>query len=261
MPIDIENDLTLLMTASVDPKGMPSSATLSDPGRREADYLKTLRFYLTEHPRIRRIVFADNSGWPLENFRRLVAGEGGGKEVELLSFQLNDFPRHLGKSYGELLLMDHAVEQSQLIRNSAYFAKITGRNRLLNMTRLIELAPAPFDFYGDLRDHGIYEMLGSKSCGRHGESRFFVLTRAFYDRYFRGKYAEMDDSRGKLIEDLIYDVVKQTLGRERVIGRFRDEPAFSGLAGHWDKDYGSRKERAKRFARTAARKFTPWLWI
>src|SRR5207237_10713266 len=58
-----------------------------------------------------------------------------------LSFSLNDFPRELGKSYGEMLLLDHAFAQSNFVRQSKYVAKITGRNFLQNLTTMLEEAP------------------------------------------------------------------------------------------------------------------------
>jgi hypothetical protein len=261
MSMRIESELTLVMTASVDPKGMPAAATLLDPLKRENDYLQALTYYLTHHPRIQRIVFAENSGWSADKFRCVADEHSGNKTVEFLSFTLNDFPREYGKGYGEMLLLDRVMAESNLVRSSAYVAKITGRNYLLNMTRLIERASTPFDLYADLRDHGLYELIGSKNCGRRGESRFFVLTPAFYDQHFRGKYATLDESRGVFLEDLIYNVVKQNIASARVIPRFPVEPDFRGIAGHLNKDYGSARERAKCAVRAVARKLTPWLWI
>ncbi|HZZ44758.1 MAG TPA: hypothetical protein VFE58_17610 [Tepidisphaeraceae bacterium] len=259
--MNVETDVVLMMTASVDPKGMPAAATVADPHRREADYLGALRYYLTNHPLVRRIVFAENSGWPLEKFRQL-AGRHLAKEVEFLSFELNDFPRELGKSYGEMLLMDHIFQHSKLIGQTRYVAKITGRNYLINLTDMLESAPTSLQFYGDLRDHSIYQWLGTQWSGAHGESRFFVTTPEFYNRYFRDQYRFLDDRvQGEMMEDLIYRVVKQSLGEPGVIGRFRKEPSFRGLAGHLGKDYGSPAELAKQAIRRMTRKLTPWLWV
>lgn len=260
MPIELE-DISLIMTASVDPKGMPSAATVPDPMQREGDYITALKYYLTEHPQIRKIVFAENSGWPLDRLRQTADQHLNGQQLEFLSFSLNDFPRQLGKSYGEMLLLDHVFEESALVKSTTYVAKVTGRNRVLNLTRLIQSAPVPLDFYGDLRDHPLYELIGSDKCGRHGESRFFLLSRQFYNEHFRGKYRELDDSRQKVLETLIYNVVRTNLDGKRVIGRFKIEPEFRGIAGHWGKDYGSPMERTKRRVRAFTRRAIPWLWI
>src|SRR3954447_26876827 len=105
--LDISRDVTLLLTATVHPKGMPDS-TAPDPRQRECDYINCLRYYLAAHPRFRRVVFAENSGWPLERIRREAVSAATGQRLEFLSLEGNDFPRHLGKSYGEMVLLERA---------------------------------------------------------------------------------------------------------------------------------------------------------
>ena len=77
----IEGRLPLLMTASVSTRGM-KGACFSDE-QREQMYLETLRYYLETLPEDQPIVFADNSGWNLGQFRsRLMTDyreEGGEK--------------------------------------------------------------------------------------------------------------------------------------------------------------------------------------
>ena len=258
--MDIENDLTLVLTASVDPKGMPSAA-IAEPLRREVEYIDCLKYILSNHPRVRRIVFIENSGWPLDRLRQTAENNPLRKEVEFISVSLNDYPRQLGKSYGELLLLDHGLAQSQLVKRGRYFAKMTGRNRLLNMTRLLERLAAPFDFACDLRDHSIYEWLGLPWTGRKGESRFFVMTLAFYDQFFRGRYNEMNEHAGRFIEDLIYRVAKAPNHRDRILRRFPIEPAFRGKAGNLLKDYGGPRERLRCALRAVLRRVVPWLHV
>lgn len=257
----MESELTLLMTATIDPKGMPSAATVPDPVSRETDYAAALSFYLEHHPRIRRFVFAENSGWPLDRLQELASKSGSNPEIEFCSFRLNDFPREWGKSYGEAQLMDHAFAESKLIKKSRYVAKVTGRIIVQNLTDIIERAPAPFDFYADLRDHPLYEWAKTGGSGRHGEARFFVITPSFYQTHFEGKFASLKESEGHYLETLIYNIVKQNLSRGKVYGRFRNEPQYRGIAGHFGKNYSSPKEKCKQFIRGTSRKLIPWLWI
>jgi hypothetical protein len=257
---DIEDKVTLVMTASVDPKGMPAAATVAEPNRREVDYLGTLRYYIASHPRVRRIVFAENSGWPLDRLREAATDNPLGKDIEFLSFRLNDFPREYGKGYGELLLLDHVIESSRHLRNTRYFAKITGRQYLLNLTRLLSTTPKSFEFCADLRDHPFYEWMRNGYCGRHGDARFFISTTQFYREHFLNQYSTVDEGNGIMLENLIYRVVKSTLGRD-VCGRFRVEPDYRGIAGHLNKNYGGSRERAKRLVRAGVRRLAPWLWI
>ena len=86
----IENEFALLLTASVDPRGM-AGITQADPRERETTYADCLRFYLRSHPDVRKIIFTENSGWPLERFHAEVSENNPhAKDVELLSVNCND---------------------------------------------------------------------------------------------------------------------------------------------------------------------------
>ena len=77
----------LVMTSAVDPKGM-TGLSVNDVRERAGQYLGTLRFYL-ENPAVTEIVFIENSGYDLADFRRL-AREFPEKTVEFIACSLND---------------------------------------------------------------------------------------------------------------------------------------------------------------------------
>ncbi|MDX6446737.1 MAG: hypothetical protein QOH71_3811 [Blastocatellia bacterium] len=261
----LETDFALLLTASVNPNGMPG-VSQPDPADREQTYIDCLSHYLRNDPRVRKIVFAENSGWPLDRIQQSAAiNNESSKEIEFISLNCTDFPREKGKSYGELLLMDKALERSNLIRSSRYVGKMTGRNLLLNMTKILDSAPGDFEFLCDIRDHNLYEFFRLDGCGHHCDSRFFVFAADFHERYLRGSHARFPFESGYMIEGLLYDLVKRTEKTERVIKRFNVEPEFRGLAGHFirnkSKDYGAAREILKRRIRSCSRRVAPWLHI
>src|SRR4051794_38893653 len=145
---------TPLLTATVQVNRGVAGVTAPGAETREADYLENLRYQLHHHPRLRRIVFAENSGWPLDRFARAIADNPWDKEVELLQLDCNDFPGFLGKGYGEALLIDRALAASRLVAAASHVAKLTGRQRILNLTALLAGTPAGVRFLCDLRDHG-----------------------------------------------------------------------------------------------------------
>jgi hypothetical protein len=261
----IETEFSLLLTASIDPKGMPG-VSRPDPNYREQTYADCFEYYLRNHPRVQKIIFAENSGWPLDRFHQL-AGTANvhAKEVEVLSFDCNDFPRDKGKSYGELLLIENALDRSQLAESARFVGKLTGRNFLLNLTRVLETLPGAPEFYCDIRDHNFYQMLGMPDCGHHCDTRFFVMTRHFYDRYIRHTYATLPFESNYMLEGFLYDLIKENEHREKIIKRFRVEPDYRGAAGHFmknkPKDYGSPAEIWKRRIRSCSRRVAPWLYI
>jgi hypothetical protein len=259
--LNIGPDVTLVMTSSIDVNGMTSSSR-PDPFLREQDYLGTLTYYLTRHPDVRRIVFIENSGWPLDRLKQAVSRcNPHGKEVELISLNCNQFPRTLGKSYGEMLLLDEGLSRSQLAAKAPYIAKITGRIYVDNLTQVLKSVRKPFEFMVDLRDHGLYEMLRLPASGRYGDSRLFVVSLRFYNEVLRGKYTQLDEGNQKFIETLLYNVAKDPCYASRTIRRFPVEAFYRGLAGHLNKQYDSPREHLKRSLRGSLRRLAPWLHV
>jgi len=73
------SEFTIMMTASVTPKkGLREALRRSDPSQRLGEYQGALEFWLSlSEPRIKGIVFAENTGYPLDSLRepvRLAAG-------------------------------------------------------------------------------------------------------------------------------------------------------------------------------------------
>jgi hypothetical protein len=256
--LDLEGQFALLLTATVRVNPGVAGVTTADAAVREAEYAATLRYLLDEHPRIRKIVLAENSGWPLDRLAQVAADNPQGKEVELLQLRCNDFPGGLGKGYGEALLLDRALAASRLAGTVRHVGKLTGRQRVLNLTKLLERAPGDFELLCDLRDHSLYERLGWASAGRWCDTRFFVFTRPFFDAHLRRLHEQPADGEFNL-EAAYYLAVKALEGEPGVVCRFPVEPRYRGRAGHWHKNYGSLRSRAKQSLRAASRFLLPRL--
>ena len=87
--INVPQDVALVLTSSIDVKGMTSSSR-PDPRLRENDYAATLEYYLTEHPKVRRIIFIENSNWPLDRLRDLAQQKKSARQdrgVHLIELQ------------------------------------------------------------------------------------------------------------------------------------------------------------------------------
>lgn len=249
-------DVAILFTASVQVnRGIPGVTTV-DPRQREEEYAANLRYFLAEHPRLRKLVFAESSGWPLDRLRAIVAGENPhGKEVEILQLDCNDFPGTEGKGYGEAMILDRALAASRLVQDVRWIAKMTGRQRVLNMTRLLERAPANFELLCDLRDHGFFERFGLPAAGRYCDTRFFAVTRPFFDAHLRRLYLKPRPEGGEYnLEDSYYRTIKALESSPGVVCRFPIEPRYRGPAGHWNKDYGSPREQLKQAVRAVGRR-------
>lgn len=259
--LNIQTDVTLVMTSTIDVNGMPSSSR-PDPLQREQDYLGTLTYYVNRHPDVRRIVFIENSGWPLDRLKQSVSRRNPhGKAVEFISLNCNQFPRTLGKSYGEMLLLDQGLGRSLVAAKAPYIAKVTGRIYVDNLTRVLRSVRNPFDLMVDLRDHGLYERLRIRAGDRYADSRFFVVSLRFYNEVLRGKYAQLDEGNLKFVETLLYNIAKDPRYADRTLRRFPIEAYYRGLAGHRDKRYDSPREHLKRSVRGSIRRLAPWLHV
>ncbi len=257
---NIEEDFALILTATVLPAPGLAALTRSSATIREADYLSAFDYYLHNHPRIRNLVFVENSGWPLDKFKRAASLNPLGKRVEIVSLSINDFPPARGKSYGELSLLKHGVAASEVLSKTKYVAKVTGRLILRNITDIVERLPVEFDLACDLRDHPLYEIMGLHARGRYSDTRFLIFHRDYFLSHIDEGLEWVDDSQKRLVEYWVYDLAKAEENK-KVVKRFPVEPRFSGVSGALNRPYGSGVDRAKTLFRALARRIIPWLHI
>lgn len=182
---------TILLTACVKPPhGMPT-LKLTNPQARLAQYKLALDFYLknTNIP----IVFVDNSNYDFSNeyleFIKI-------KRLEYHTFSAK-YDAKLGKGYGELSIIEYALENSLFLKETDYIIKITGRLIVANIQQLIE----------DCNKH-IYKLHPIAICNinpqlNYTRTEFFVSTARFYNEYMH-KYKFLME---KNIERLNYEVL------------------------------------------------------
>lgn len=116
--------LPILMTASVSTRGMKGACFTDD--ERERMYLNALSYYLLALP-YAKIVFAENSGWNLEDFARKLPEECRRRlgDVEFISLPIDLFDNSRGKGYNETIIMHEAVLRSKFIGEAGQFFKVT----------------------------------------------------------------------------------------------------------------------------------------
>lgn len=259
-------DYPLVMTATIDPQGM-ADLSISDKEVRERQYLETLTFYL-ERGWSGEIVFIENSEYDLSNFYNL-AGKFPNIKTEFISCNLNDFPRELGKSYGEMRMLDYLFDHSKLVADSDGFIKVTGRFRFLNLDRLFREAERrkPWVLFCDTKDHPIYDWLKNGWNGHAADTRFFIVTKDFYQKHFYGAYKRLNDSKGFLVEGLFFQVIQSQYKKENIVRRFKTEPEPAGQAGHRQisiigtNNYTGWMSKSKRRIRQIGRWLIPWFWF
>ena len=260
------NNYPLLMTASIDPKGM-SNIPNPNIAVREKQYCDTLYFYLASGW-IKEIIFVDNSGYDLTKLRN-IALKFPGTTVEFMPCDFNNYSRELGKGYGEMRILDYAVDHSELVKAAGGFTKVTGRFPILNIHKVLEEAQRrqPWSIFCDTKDHTVYEMLGLPWRSHSVDTRIFCITSEFYRKYFYGKYVNMNDSVGLIVERLFFETIQEECIHEKCIRRFRTEPEYSGHGNHFParfigtNNYGGLFAKTKRRIRQVGRWVVPWFWF
>ncbi|VXD12899.1 hypothetical protein [Planktothrix paucivesiculata] len=257
------NDIVLLLTATIDIKGMPK-AYPSDPQIRQEDYFQTLKYYINHHPKIQKILFVENSGWSLEIVQKATSENPYNKEVEFISIDGNNFPRSYGKGYGEISLIDQGFKQSKLIQEADYIAKITGRIKLLNLTKILSHISDDYDCLCDIKDQGwiIKKYLFQETTASpYTDTRFLVFKKEFYLKYFKPLLDNHQDGCFYM-EQKIYQGIQAAKLDQKLMERFFIEPNFSGISGHFQgKDYDSPIEKLKFNIRAFARQVAPWIHL
>ncbi len=214
----------LLLTATIDVNGMPW-VQRADPAVRLADYQWALGKWLKDKS-IFKIVFCENSGYNLNSLIGFCEQNNPlNKEVEFLSFNDNTYPRELGKGYGEIRILDYALQHSRLIGNETLLVKITGRLYAAGLTKILEnidkQAPAEVycNFTGDLD---------------RAETYLFCATKPFLCNYLLPLKEEANDSEGIFFEHLLARAVHKALYegiRWSILPGFIDLRGVSGTTG------------------------------
>ncbi|MTJ14661.1 hypothetical protein FJR11_19190 [Anabaena sp. UHCC 0187] len=260
--LNIKQDFALVLTASIDIKGMPKAyPTVAE--QRQEDYYNSLKYYVNNHPQIQKIIFIENSGWSLDKVKKAVTDNPYDKKVEFISLNNNDFPRKFGKGYGECLLIEKGLEKSSLINTVTHFAKVTGRIYLKNMTQILENTKEDYECLCDYKDQGwrIRRLWGEKNVTAHCDTRFLVFTQEFYHQNIKPLHQQHEQGSFR-IETQFYQAIKSLEGQQKIISRFGIEPDFQGIAGHFGgKNYSSKKERAKFMIRSWTRRLIPSLHL
>ncbi len=265
--------IPILLTASVDTHGM--NGTKFSALEREKMYVDTLNYYISHLGNRKEqfeLVFVENSGWNKNSILSKL-DKVDNVFIEYIALDYESFDISKGKGFNELLMMDMASNASPTIQNAGCFFKLTGRFPILNLYSLLKEVEKrggkDMQFYADCKDHKLYDWLRMPINGHAGECRYYAVSLDFWDKHFRGKYAELNDFTGPLIEDFFLSVMREVKGQSGVTCRYRTQAQFSGNGGHslgegsaffYSTDNDSTIMKFKRGLRQMIRWTMPWWW-
>ncbi|HEY9027394.1 MAG TPA: hypothetical protein VIP05_24085 [Burkholderiaceae bacterium] len=129
------DQISVILTSTIDVRGI-ANMQRTDVQARLDDYRRALQRWLDD-PWTRHLVMVENSGYPLDDLRGLVARHPSGKDVEFLSFDGQDFPRSRGKGFGEMTALRHVLRESAQLRRTGRFLKVNGRYFIPNIADVL----------------------------------------------------------------------------------------------------------------------------
>ena len=218
--------ITLLLTATIDPKGIVFLKR-NDPLVREQDYINALSKWLeTVHI---PIVFCENSNYRSNKIINLIKNYSN-KEIEILQFAGQNFPKELGKGYGELLIIEYAIQNSILIEHSDYVIKITGRYYIKNIQKIMRAL---------LNDKNFYVMVDLKRNLTWADSRAFAFKPSFINNYLSKFQDLINDSEGFYLEHALARAVLRAISDGYKWMPLPLKPFIIGHAGTLDAPYSA----------------------
>lgn len=234
----------ILLTACVNPQGMVYT-NLQNGDERTAQYKDALRWYLMNTDL--KIVFVENTMTDLSlDFVDYI--ESG--RLEYFTFNGNKFDRKLGKGYGEAIILETALKNSTIIRQTDYLIKITGRLVLTNLNAILKK-------HKPLSDDCVWANTGLVNGHCYCLSSFFICPPLFLQKYFIPRKGRINDSAGYFFEHLLYNSLLWWLRDHHKHCEFRLPFNFIGTSGSTNTRYSSgRSARFKAFRQYLMHRFS-----
>lgn len=190
---------------------------LQNPEERKSQYIEAIRFYLKETDC--KILFVENSNTPLNNHFEKEIAEG---RLELLSFNGNNYNKQLGKGFGEMLIIEHAIQFSDFIKETAFLYKITGRYRILNVGSFIKDC---------ICDHSNNLIVDFKENLTFADSRLIGCSPNFLTDFLLRYRNQLNDSAGFYFEHALSKASLQAISENYRYSPLRYKPRFAGIYG------------------------------
>jgi hypothetical protein len=191
-------------------------------------------------------VLCDNSGYDLDELAAQVP-QGASAAVELISAPKDGFAPSLGKGYGEMLILQHALRHSKLLNRSDKLLKVTGRLYLRNAGTFVRrvfasTAEVDADFSRKLA---------------WADSRAFAFTPKFADDYLFPRTPIINDSTGTNFEHALARAIHGHMADGHSWAPLPLEPHFQGRVG--TTGASQTPSLLRRHARNARRRVAVWL--
>ena len=251
----------LVMTVCVDPSNGNYQLQRSDPHLRIKDYQAALRFWL-QYPdrRIDKILFIENSGYPLDSFQKIVHDENPlNKTVEFVALDCNWYPPGSHYGYAELRMLDLGLQASKLRETTTHMIKVTGRLTFPGLSGLLDRVGTNFDAVADART---WRTPFKRHAVPFVTTQILLFSHRFYQLHLQDAYREMENSKDWM-ESLFYRKLLPFADEEsaKVRLRFPCNVDPHGQPAHRTLSYTHPKQLAVNAVRGIVRHVAPHWWL
>ncbi len=223
--------ICILLTATIDPKGVAFTQR-NDPIVRENDYVNALTKWVRTEGF--SFVFCENSGYRLDKVKKTVEFFEEKGLIEIIQFDGQDFPRELGKGYGELLIIVYAIKNSKIIETADYIIKISGRYYVNNIKAIAK----PL-----CRNNDIYVMADFRRNFNYVDSRIFAFKPSFVLNYLSKFQDIINDSKGFYLEHALSRAILRAMSDGYKWMPLPCKPIITGYSGTSNTPYKTSKIR------------------
>lgn len=208
-------EIVILLSATIKPF-MDTFMAARSIEERETDYYNAAEFYLKKGF---KVVFVENS---MYESKRIFDLKMTFPDFEILQFESTT--SHLGKGHGEKQLMDYAIQHSNLLSESDYLLKITGRYIVENICEFIDglgdkLQPVYINFLRDLT---------------WGDTRVLLMGKSFYREIFSPFCDQyLDEKNNVILERVFARSVHHHMSQGGTFGFWPVYPSYLGFDGSY----------------------------
>jgi hypothetical protein len=200
---------------------MDPSVLLKDQELRKFHTLESMHHWSKIAPKS-KFVICDGSGF---DFSTILKQEFPHLQIECLSFMNDaDLVKKHGKGFGEGEIIRYALDHSNYLKESNWFAKCTAKLWVENFQDCVlawndRLACKPFF-------SNVFSF--RKMSLDYVDTRFYLVKKAFYLQYLSTAHIELGGDRGISIEDKYLDLIKEHDLRNIFM---KNPPIIAGVGG------------------------------
>ncbi len=258
----MENALnfTLLLTACIEPKQFIKSVKRSDPYVRLNDYKIALTKWLHhKDERITKIIFAENSGFPLDEIMQIFKHQNiYNREILVIQEIAKNAPAEFHYGYNEIELIQDVIFKHLSNNKNEFIIKVTGRIFFPSISKLLNKFHAEMLFIADSRK------IKFLSYNRNYVlTNLFVCNVDFFKNYLTNISEVMRVNGIKHLETVFMYVLFPLYLKDpmKIKLRFPVNIDPIGIGAHWNVNYQSFTKVIGSTIRGIARKFISQIWL